>query len=33
MFLGLHVGVGLLQAYIFMLLSMIYIAEAAGHQH
>jgi F-type H+-transporting ATPase subunit a len=31
--LGLHVGVALLQAYIFMLLSMIYIAEAAGHQH
>jgi F-type H+-transporting ATPase subunit a len=31
--LGLHVGVALIQAYIFMLLSMIYIAEAAGHQH
>ena len=31
--LGLHVGVALLQAYIFMLLTMIYLAEAAGHQH
>jgi F-type H+-transporting ATPase subunit a len=32
-FLGLHVAVALLQAYIFMLLAMIYLAEAVGHQH
>lgn len=32
-FMGLHFGVALIQAYIFMLLAMIYIGEAAGHQH
>jgi F-type H+-transporting ATPase subunit a len=33
-FLGLHLGVGLIQAYVFMLLSMIYLGEAtAQEQH
>lgn len=32
-FLGLHVFVALIQAYIFMLLTMIYVAEAVAHQH
>ncbi len=32
-FLGLHFGVALIQAYVFMLLAMIYLAEAtAGHE-
>ena len=32
LFLGLHFGVALIQAYIFMLLTMIYIGEAAGQE-
>jgi F-type H+-transporting ATPase subunit a len=33
-FLGLHLGVALIQAYVFMLLTMIYLAEAtAKEQH
>ena len=32
-FLGLHVGVALIQAYVFMLLSMIYLAMAVSHEH
>jgi F-type H+-transporting ATPase subunit a len=32
-FLGLHLFVALIQAYIFMLLSMIYVAEAVAHEH
>lgn len=32
-FLGLHVFVALIQAYIFMLLTMIYVAEAVAHEH
>jgi F-type H+-transporting ATPase subunit a len=30
-FLGLHFGVALIQSYIFMLLTMIYLAEATAH--
>ncbi|MBV9769182.1 MAG: F0F1 ATP synthase subunit A, partial [Bryobacterales bacterium] len=32
-FMGLHVFVGLLQAYIFMLLAMIYVGGAVAHEH
>lgn len=32
-FLGLHAFVALVQAYVFMLLSMIYIAMAVAHEH
>jgi F-type H+-transporting ATPase subunit a len=32
-FMGLHVFVSLLQAYIFMLLSMMYVAGAVAHEH
>jgi F-type H+-transporting ATPase subunit a len=31
-FLGLHLGVGLIQAYVFMLLAMIYLGEAIAHE-
>jgi F-type H+-transporting ATPase subunit a len=31
-FLGLHLGVGLIQAYVFMLLTMIYLGEATAHE-
>jgi len=31
-FLGLHFGVSLIQAYIFMLLSMIYLSMAVSHE-
>jgi F-type H+-transporting ATPase subunit a len=31
-FMGLHVFVSLLQAYIFMLLSMLYVAGATAHE-
>ncbi len=31
-FLGLHLGVSLIQAYVFMLLATIYIGQAIGHQ-
>ncbi len=31
-FMGLHVFVGLLQAYIFMLLTMMYVAGAVAHE-
>jgi F-type H+-transporting ATPase subunit a len=30
-FLGLHFGVAIIQSYIFMLLTMIYLAEATAH--
>lgn len=33
MFLGLHVFVGLLQAYIFVLLTMMYVAGAVAEEH
>jgi F-type H+-transporting ATPase subunit a len=32
-FLGLHVGVSLLQAYIFVLLTTVYLAGAVSHEH
>jgi F-type H+-transporting ATPase subunit a len=32
-FLGLHLAVSLIQAYVFMLLSTIYIAMAVAHEH
>jgi F-type H+-transporting ATPase subunit a len=32
-FMGLHVFVSFLQAYIFMLLSMMYVAGATAHDH
>jgi F-type H+-transporting ATPase subunit a len=32
-FLGLHAAVALIQAYVFMLLSIIYIGMAVSHEH
>jgi F-type H+-transporting ATPase subunit a len=32
-FLGLHLMVSLIQAYVFMLLAMIYLAQATAHEH
>lgn len=32
-FMGLHVFVGVLQAYVFTLLSMIYVSMATAHEH
>jgi F-type H+-transporting ATPase subunit a len=32
-FMVLHLGVALIQAYIFMLLTMIYVAQAVAHDH
>lgn len=32
-FLGLHAFVSLIQSYVFMLLSMIYLSEAVAHEH
>jgi len=32
-FMGLHVFVGIIQAYIFMLLAMAYVAGAVAHEH
>jgi F-type H+-transporting ATPase subunit a len=32
-FLGLHFGVSLIQAYVFMLLSIIYLSMAVAHEH
>jgi F-type H+-transporting ATPase subunit a len=32
-FMGLHVFVSILQAYIFMLLTMMYVAGAVAHEH
>ena len=31
-FLGLHLGVALIQSYVFMLLAMIYLGEATAHE-
>jgi F-type H+-transporting ATPase subunit a len=31
--MGLHVFVSLLQAYIFMLLTMMYVSGAVAHEH
>jgi F-type H+-transporting ATPase subunit a len=32
-FLGLHLGVAIIQAYVFMLLASIYLAMAVAHEH
>ena len=32
-FLGLHTMVSLIQAYVFMLLAMIYLSQAVAHEH
>lgn len=32
-FLGLHAGVAVIQAYVFMLLTMIYLGMAVSHEH
>jgi F-type H+-transporting ATPase subunit a len=32
-FMGLHLFVGVIQAYIFMLLTMVYVGGAAAHEH
>jgi F-type H+-transporting ATPase subunit a len=32
-FMGLHVFVGIIQAYIFMLLAMVYVGGAVAHEH
>jgi F-type H+-transporting ATPase subunit a len=32
-FMGLHVFVGIVQAYIFMLLAMVYVGSAVAHEH
>ena len=32
-FLGLHLFVSLVQAYVFMLLAMIYLSQAVAHEH
>jgi F-type H+-transporting ATPase subunit a len=32
-FLGLHVAVSLLQAYIFVLLTTVYLSGAVAHEH
>jgi F-type H+-transporting ATPase subunit a len=32
-FLGLHLGVAAIQAYVFMLLAMIYLSLAVAHEH
>ncbi len=33
LFLGLHFAVSLIQAYVFMLLAMIYLSQAVAHEH
>jgi F-type H+-transporting ATPase subunit a len=33
LFLGLHLGVAVVQAYVFMLLAMIYLSLAVSHDH
>ena len=33
LFLGLHLGVAVVQAYVFMLLAMIYLSLAVSHEH
>ena len=32
-FLGLHLGVSVIQAFVFMLLTMIYLGQAVVHEH
>jgi F-type H+-transporting ATPase subunit a len=31
--MALHLGVALIQAYIFMLLTLIYVSQAVSHDH
>jgi len=33
LFLGLHAAVSIIQAYVFMLLAMIYLSQAVAHDH
>jgi len=33
LFMGLHIFVSLLQAYVFMLLTMIYLGQGIAHEH
>jgi F-type H+-transporting ATPase subunit a len=33
LFLGVHLGVSIIQAFVFMLLAMIYLGQAVSHQH
>jgi len=32
-FIGLHLFVGILQSYIFMMLAMVYVGGAVSHEH
>jgi F-type H+-transporting ATPase subunit a len=32
-FMGLHVFVSLIQAFVFMILTMIYVSSATAHEH
>jgi F-type H+-transporting ATPase subunit a len=32
-FLGMHLGVSVIQAFVFMLLTMIYLGQAVAHEH
>jgi F-type H+-transporting ATPase subunit a len=32
-FLGLHIFISLIQAFVFMLLTMIYLSLAVSHEH
>ena len=31
--MGLHIGVAIIQTYIFMLLAMVYLGEAVAQEH
>ena len=33
MFMLLHIGVAMIQTYIFVLLATVYIGEAVAHEH
>jgi F-type H+-transporting ATPase subunit a len=33
LFMGLHVFVSLIQAYVFMVLAMLYVGAATAHEH
>jgi F-type H+-transporting ATPase subunit a len=33
LFMGLHIFVGLIQTYIFVLLACVYLGEATAHEH
>jgi F-type H+-transporting ATPase subunit a len=32
-FLAMHLGVSIVQAFVFMLLAMIYLGQAVAHEH